>query len=449
MKPVSWVCSWSAMAPVLSWALVLSLPPGASAQTAPVQLWMDLSTSTMTGMPSMPDGGVGGMIGSLFGGKGGGSQVYGHASGRYIQQGSTPGIMGAFPPDRVIDLALLNPRRPGQEALLLIPPSVGMGEALPLVPPSPSYKAPGESSGPVEKPDIKGRILLYWGCSEDVRKGQPKVINLASNPAQWGSVLAGRHAPERSAAVNAQYALYPNEKNTVNPKASTSLQGEHQVGGEGIPETMKFTLGDRQDLLQAIKLQTDGGLDDSILITWLPVPNAQAYHLHAMGMAGEDMVLWSSSENGDAGLGLFDYLTPVTAAKWVKDRVLLSPETRECAVPKGIFSAGGGKDEAAAGGAMLRMIAYGPETWLSHPAKPASAPKGWQPEWTVRVRSKSQTMAVLGMDMSGMSGPPGREDGDGGGAQSGQGATGEPESAPSSGSILPGAGSILRGIFGR
>lgn len=421
-------------------ALVSVLVAGvAQAQTAPTQLWMDLSTSTMAGMPPMMQGGVGGMMGGLFGGRGGGaSQTYGHASGRFIQQGSKPGLMGAFPPERVIDLALLNPRRPGVEAALAIPATMGMGEQLPLVPPSPSFREPGESSGPADVPEVKGRILVYWGCGEKVRPGQPRVINLASNPAQWAPVLSGQHAPERAARVGAQHALYPNEKNTVNPQASTSLQGEHQVLGDGVPASMRFSLGERQDLMTAIRLQSQGALTDSIQLSWLPIPRAHAYHLHAMGMAGQDMVLWSSAENGDAGLGLFDYLTESTSARWVKDKVLLSPETTQCAVPQGIFAAGQGGD--GGGGAMLRMIAYGPESYFSHPAKPANAPKGWQPEWTVRVRTKSQTTAMLGMDMAGMA-PDGQEPDREMPAAS--------EQQPSSGGLLPGAGSILRGIFGR
>lgn len=421
--------------PLAAVAALVCAPLLAQAQTAPTQLWIDVSTSTMTGMPEFMQGGVGGVISGLFGGKGGGgSQVYGHASGRFIQQGSQPGLSGAFPPSRVIDLALYNPRKPGAEAALFIPLTMGMGEQLPLVPPSPSFKEAGEA--PAEMPEIKGRILIYWGCGEAVRAGQPKVINLSNNPAVWAGALAGRMAPERAARVGAQHALYPNEKNTVNPKADTSLQGVHQVRGEGVPESMQFTLAERQDLMPAIALQQQGDPSQSIRLSWQPVARAAAYHLHAMGTAGQDMVLWSSSDNGDAGLGLFDYLTEGTAAKWVKEKVLLSPETTQCAVPKGIFAGGqggGGREEA--GGAMLRMIAYGPESHFSHPVRPPKAPSNWQPEWAVRVRAKSQTMAMLGIDMTGMAG--GRES-----------APSTQEEKPAGG--LPGAaGSILRGIFGR
>lgn len=414
--------------PLAAAAVLACVPLVTQAQTAPTQLWIDLSTSTMAGMPEFMQGGVGGMLSGIFGGAGAGaSQVYGHASGRFIQQGSTPSLSGAFPPSRVIDVALYNPRKPGVEAALAIPPTMGMGEQLPLVPPSPSYKEPGEA--PAEMPDIKGRILIYWGCGEAVRNGQPKVINLSNNPTQWAGLLAGRMAPERAAKVGPQHALYPNEKNKANAKVDTSLQGQHQVRGEGVPESMQFTLAERQDLMPVIQLQQQGDPTQSIRLNWQPVARASAYHLHAMGMAGQDMVLWSSAENGDAGLGLFDYLPEATAAKWVKDKVLLSPETTQCAVPKGIFA--GGQPGKEAGGAMLRMIAYGPESYFSHPARPAKPPAGWQPEWSVRVRAKSQTMAMLGLDMAGMA--TGRE---------------APQEEKPSG--LPGAaGSILRGIFGR
>ena len=421
--------------PLAAVAALACAPLLAQAQTAPTQLWIDLSTSTMAGMPEFMQGGVGGVISGLFGGKGAGaSQVYGHASGRFIQQGSQPGLSGAFPPSRVIDVALYNPRKPGTEAALFIPLTMGMGESLPLVPPSPSFKEAGEA--PAEMPEIKGRILIYWGCGEAVRAGQPKVINLSNNPAVWAGALAGRMAPERAAKVGAQHALYPNEKNTANPKVDTSLQGVHQVRGDGVPDSMQFTLAERQDLMPVIQLQQQGDPTQSIRLSWAPVARAAAYHLHAMGTAGQDMVLWSSSDNGDAGLGLFDYLTEGTAAKWVKEKVLLSPETTQCAVPKGIFSGGqGGGGRAEAGGAMLRMIAYGPESHFSHPVRPPKAPNSWQPEWAVRVRAKSQTMAMLGMDMAGMAS--GRE----------SAPAAAQEEKPTG---LPGAaGSILRGIFGR
>jgi hypothetical protein len=46
---------------------------------------------------------------------------------------------------------------------------------------------------------------------------------------------------------------------------------------------------------------------------------------------------------------------------------------------------------------MLQMIAYGPESNLAWPPKPANPKTPWTPEWNVRVRTKSTAMAMLGM----------------------------------------------------
>ena len=71
-------------------------------------------------------------------------------------------------------------------------------------------------------------------------------------------------------------------------------------------------------------------------------------------------------------------------------------------MPQGIFD-----DEAGvANMAPLSMIAYGPETHLAYPPRPADAKKlaAWKPEWSVRVRTKSTANLILGMDATGQQG---------------------------------------------
>jgi hypothetical protein len=118
-------------------------------------------------------------------------------------------------------------------------------------------------------------------------------------------------------------------------------------------------------------------------------------------------VLWSSSETADAGMGVVDYLPNATVDKWIREKVLLAPTAGSCTIPKGIFA---GRDGQAAGG-MLQMIAYGPETNLSWPPKPKDPKIAWDPEWNVRVRTKSTATAMLGMDF-GAAMQEGGEDGD-------------------------------------
>jgi hypothetical protein len=55
----------------------------------------------------------------------------------------------------------------------------------------------------------------------------------------------------------------------------------------------------------------------------------------------------------------------------------------------------------AAPHSMLSLIAFGPESNFSQP-RPAGAARAWRPEWTVKLRTKSTHMGMLGMDMPGM-----------------------------------------------
>lgn len=416
------------------------------------QLWMDVSTGTMAGMPEMDNlpGGAG-LLGGLMGGGARGAASantsYGGARGMNIM------------PPRVLDIALHNSLKPGVEAQQLVPAGLRMGDSLPLVPPR---AEPAREREVAEVPDEyrqekpKGRILVYWGCGTEVRRGQPRVIDLArGNPADIGTAFAGRYASDRSVRVSPAYALFPNEKNRMHLSRDSSLVGEHRVQGDGVPASMKFTLGAAQDIMPAIELQSSGTLKDSLATSWRSVPHARAYYLHAMSKVGDDLILWSSAETGDTGMGLFDYLPNATIERWLKERVLLAPDTTQCAIPKGIFAPEG----AAAGGenmpAMLRMMAYGGESHIAYPPRPADARAAWEPEWAVRVRTKSHTMAMLGEEGARMRGASAASGGTSAAdaAPAAQPAPAAPtnpvQSAVESVLPVPNPVNLLKGLFGR
>jgi hypothetical protein len=157
------------------------------------------------------------------------------------------------------------------------------------------------------------------------------------------------------------------------------------------------------------------------------------------------MIIWSSSEEPDPGWGLMTYLSPANIDKFLKERVILPPSTQQCAIPKGAF--------AGVEGAMVNMIAYGPELNLSHPPRPPKADASWQPEWVAKVRVKSTGMTMLGMGEEERAprtqrrSRPSRED---------MRQQAEPQMPPSgrgesedAGAGVPDAGKLLRGIFGR
>jgi len=303
------------------------------------QLWMDVSTGSMAGMPDMEvPAGMGGVAAMMGGGaRGGASTAYGLARGTNVM------------PPRVLDIAFYNSLNPGAEASQAIPPGMRMGESLPLLPPPrrepttsrDTEREPGDIPPNMQQP--KGRILIYWGCGEAVRAGQPKIIDLGRGaPTDFAAAFSGRHVPDRGAKVGPQYVLYPNERNTVMLARDSSLVGEHQVRGQGVPPSMKFTLSEAQNVMPAIQLTTEGKPQDVMVATWTPVRNARAYYLHAMGQSGDDMVMWSSAETPDTGMGLFDFLPNGTIERWTREGVLLRADVTRCAVPKGIFAPAAG-----------------------------------------------------------------------------------------------------------
>ena len=373
-------------------ALAATLP--AAAQTkAPqqvvkppvAQLWMDVATATMPGVPEMP---AMPSIGGVFGG--------GSAQGN-----NTFGNTRGMAPGRHVDIAFVTQRKPGgAEATQAVPAGTGLAPSVPLLPVKVEPRSPGSGTVTPREPDDfeqpRGRILFYWGCSETVRPGQPRVLDFSKGPsAEWGNFMQGRAPRERGAVARPGHSIWPNEKDRRSFASTASLAGDHALAGEGVPAELRFALGAAHDFMAPIALQQAGTLTDALRLSWAAVPNARAYFLNAMS-GGEqggvtEMVFWSSAEVPDFGMGLMDYASPANVEQWLREKVLLAPAVTQCAIPQGIFAKGQG--------GMLRMIAYGPELNLAHPPRPTDVKIAWEPEWAVRVRTKSTAMAMLGVNM--------------------------------------------------
>ena len=373
-------------------------------QTKPpvAHFWADVATHSMSipGMDDMDEGSMG-----MFGGFFGGTKNAGGAPGKWL------------------DTALHTRNKPsGTLGSHAIPPALNMGSALPLIP---VQVERGRSEGEADMERPKGRLLFYWGCSETVRPGQPRVLDFArAAPDEYSKFMIGRFAPDRGAKAVAGRSVWPNEQDRKRVPANASLNGDHAVSGEGVPAGLRFAIGAAHDFMPKISLSAQGDPKGPINVGWADVNNARAYFLTAMGGKGEqEMIIWSSSEQPDPGWGLMDYLPPAQIERLLKERVILPTSTQRCAIPAGIF--------AGADGAMVRMIAYGQELNLAHPPRPANPKAPWNPEWAVRVRVKSTGMTMLG---------------DEGGRGSSRAQSGQ-QKEESEG--LPSPGNLLRGIFGR
>lgn len=375
----------------LALATLLVALPASSAPTAgpPTQVWIDVATHDIAGMPDLGAmGGMAGFAGKMMGGKA-------DAGSRLYPQAQRPALAG-----KLFDVALYNRLKPGLEAQQSIPAGLGLGKSLTLLPPT--SNPDGRRDDPSQTEDVEMTIHEYWGCGAGVRKGQPNTFKVKVKGGQVqteGSMAKGRYAPDRDIDTGPAYALWPNRKSGQRVGSNASLTGQHHITGDGVPASLTFQLGQSADFMPKIALNHSGGLADAVPVTWQPVDRARAYFLHAFAMRDpRTVVLWSSAEVAGVGDGIVNYLTGSQIDKWLKEKLLLPASTGSCTIPQGIFNGTG----EGAGMAPLNMIAYGPETNITWPERPADPKQPWNPEWNVRIRTKSTSTAILGMDMSGM-----------------------------------------------
>jgi len=365
------------------------------------QAWIDVAT--FSGMPmggGMGEGMMGATLGALMGGGKKNTAEFG-----YTQIGTA---------GRWMDVTLYTSRNPNLgEALQTVPAGTQLAPTLKLQAPEKPKPLPREK-GEDEPEDWnyeppKGKLVMYWGCSETVRPGQPRVVDLeTATVAELGKFFESRRATQRGAHAAVGRPVWPSKEDKRALPAGASIAGAHAFTGQGVPENFKFTIPAPQDVMPEIALrQTDKG--GFVLLEWNALPNARAYFLGSMGGGagsgggGEDMtlLLWTSSELPESGFGLFDYQTNAAVDKWLKDKVLLPPGTTRCAVPK-----------EAAGQGMLRAIAYGTELNMAYPPRPTDPKIAWEPDWNVKIRVKSMTTTMMGMEggMPGMGGTEGADD---------------------------------------
>lgn len=301
---------------------------------------------------------------------------------------------------RKLQLQLGSRHRPtGQPSAEHLPPAaLQSGATLPLVTPAGSAGTSLSTAAASFDPStIKGRMLIYWGCGEQGRPGQPLVIDLANAAAGKASALASALSVAAmqppAAGRHATYGEWPNKTGGAVP-ALGSLVGDHVVRGNYTPE-IRFAIAQDGDFLQPLSPRSAPLPSGAVLVAWPALPNARAYSAGVFASAEDGtVVMWSSSEVKTIGAALPDYLAQDDIARLVQQKALMAPATTECAVPAEVVK--------AARSPMLQMTAYGPETNFA-------APRGAPDAWAVKVRSKATHMAMLGMESARATGGQGAE----------------------------------------
>ena len=393
-------------------ATLVALPAASQKGTKnpPTNLYIDVATHNMAGMPDM-----GGMLGGL------GGFMAKRMGGAETTKPTYPTTRAGGMTGQYLDIALHNALKPGIEAQELIPGGLNLGKSLTLIPIEPSK--PGEATTPGGKvPDVEVKISEYWGCGAAIRPGQPKVATFKVKGGtvngkggmqgmdfqSTGSLSKGLFAPDRDIDLKPGYVYWPNRKHGKQVPNGARLAGEHRITGDGIPASMQFQVEQGADFMPKLMLRSQGEATAAVGLSWPSVDRARAYfitgmHMQMLGENSFALTTWSSAEVAGAGSDLHAYLTGGYIDKWLKQKILLPSTATSCTIPRGIFAGASnveGQQMTMPG--MLMMTAYGPESWITYPPKPADPKQPWNPEWSVRLRAKSTATAMLGLDFGGM-----------------------------------------------
>lgn len=361
-------------------ALLSATALSQSAAPGPVRYAMD--AATMSGMGAMMGGGGG--LGAIM------------------------GMMRGGPSQAVRTLELhhgAGTTAPKPEAIHFMPKGAGLGASVKLLPPPPQGKGKGEREGEMQFQRPSGRLLLYWGCGERAPKGQPVVIDfarLAKGEIPPGLFMSGVDLAEDwqvGIANSRTYTSWPNGNDNKSVPATGSLLGAHRIAANYSKE-IAFTLS--EDFMPPLQASTSSAAGGGSKLAWTGLDKATGYYAWAIGTkdrgrggAPSEMVWWASSKQQAFGGPLWNWISPAGVRKLIAAGTVMPPEQRDCTIPAEVIKASG---EAL----MISLQAYGPQADFAYPPRPADTRKAWNPEWIARVRFRSSTMLIPGME--GMSG---------------------------------------------
>lgn len=230
-------------------------------------------------------------------------------------------------------------------------------------------------------------IKIYWGSSEKVKEGQPKVITWSGLTPEQKNAMKQR-AAEAQAANSYYYkpgwttAYWPTVKQPGNISEDASMVGKYSLttnytGNVDIEAPANVNFLAPYDI-SSPNLEKKIDLKNSINLGWSSIPNALGQFAMAIGMEGKNtMIIWSSSEVfTDALMGDMGFLQMAEVRDFVSKTVFMPGDATKVSIPAGIF-----KDVDFS---ILNMGAWGPGSALEK-AQPLP-----------RIQTKSTLMLMLG-----------------------------------------------------
>jgi len=293
---------------------------------------------------------------------------------------------------RLLNIRLWSPTIAPADAKAAVAPPDGLkqGKTLDLE----LYRPDGKASGdkvkdfdPDSDPD-KFTIKIYWGSSETVKEGQPKVITWSGITPEQREAMKNR--VREANAVSGSYfykegwttGYWPTKRQPGNIDKDASLVGKYSLtttytGNVDIEAPSNVNFLD-PILMSSPNLEKRLDLKKSIPFNWAQVPNALGLNATIIGMEGKNtLIIWLSSEVfTDAVMGDMGFLQMAEVRDFVSKSIFMAGDRTSVTVPAGIF--------ADADFAMMQMAGYGPGAALEK-AQPLP-----------RIQTKTSLMLMLG-----------------------------------------------------
>lgn len=276
-------------------------------------------------------------------------------------------MMFAGIPTRVLEMRLWSPSiaPAGATASVAPPPGLKQGAKLDLelYRPQANQTTAGKTRDfdPDSNPDFT--IKIYWGSSETVREGQPRVIKWTGmDPAQQAAMRERAREAEASGSyfykAGWTTGYWPTGKQPGNIADDASLVGKYALttsytGNVEIEAPSNVTFLAPIDVTSP-DLERKLDLKKSLPFEWKPIPNALGLHAMIFSMEGKNtLVLWSSSEVfAEQLMADMGFLQMAEVRDYVAKTIFMPGEATKVTVPAGIFQ--------NADFAMMTMAGYGP-----------------------------------------------------------------------------------------
>lgn len=300
-------------------------------------------------------------------------------------------MMFAGVPTRILNMRLWSPSIAPAGATASVVPPAGLKQGnkldLELYRPQASDTTGGQVKNfdPDSNPEFT--VKIYWGSSETVKEGQPRVI-------KWGGLTDEQKAAMKENARNAQAGnsyfykagwttgFWPTEKQKGDIGMDASLVGKYSLttsytGNVEIEAPSQVTFLDPITVTSP-NLEKKTDLKKSMPFVWNSVPNCLGFYGWIFAMEGKNtLVIWSSSEVFDEGLmGDMGFLQMAQVRDYVARTVFMPGDATKVSVPAGIF--------VNADIVMMQMAGYGPGAALEK-AQPLP-----------RIQTKTSLQLMLG-----------------------------------------------------